>query len=105
MVIGSENEIPAIIRVNPFVDLPEVAHDAYVNPDLSNARGGYEIAIHTNNRHVYWAQVATHLSNLSTGAIASLSVPERNISTMGQIVGRTIHIDRNAMTEDLEIVK
>jgi hypothetical protein len=93
-----------IVRVNPFVDMPEINHDVYLNADLSLARGQYEIAMHTNNRHVFSVSVATHYPNIAAGAVASLAVSDRNIAAVGQVARRSIKIERDSLTEDIDLV-
>ncbi len=100
---GENGDAVRILRVGPFVELPEISHSIYRDARLIETRATAEIDAHT---HVDIARTVTlgiHLPELEPGDIAGLNSARRNKNELGQVTGHRISGELNSLTNELDI--
>jgi len=102
-VSGASEDETRILRVGPFVELPEISHSIYRDARLIEARATAEIDAHTHADIVRTATLGVHLPELEPGNTAQISSARRGFTAIGQVGGHRIAGDRDRLTSTLDI--
>jgi len=102
-VSGAEDDDTRILRVGPFVELPEISHSIYRDARLIEARATAEINAHTHGNKARAVSLGIHLPATEPGDIARLNSTRRSVDAMGQISGHRIVGEPNRLTSELDI--
>lgn len=101
---GTSGDSSRILRVGPFVDLPEISHAVYRDAGLIARRAAAEIDAHTHARIVRSVSLGTHLPDLEVGAIARIQSARRSLDVMGQVEGHRIVGTPDSLVSELDVV-
>lgn len=102
-VSGASEDETRILRVGPFVELPEISHSIYRDARLIEARATAEINAHTHANVSRAVSLGIHLPTTEPGDIARLNSTRRDIDAMGQVTGHRIVGEPNRLTSELDI--
>jgi len=102
-VSGASADDTRILRVGPFVELPEISHSIYRDARLIEARATAEINAHTHGNKARAVSLGIHLPETEPGDIVRLNSTRRSVDAMGQISGHRIVGEPNRLTSELDI--
>lgn len=102
-VSGADGDDTRIMRIGPFVELPEISHSIYRDARLIEARATAEINAHTHANIARAVSMGIHLPDTEPGDIARLNSTRRGIDAMGQVTGHRISGEPNSLTSALDI--
>jgi len=102
-VNGQAGDAARIIRVGPFVELPEVSHSIYRDARLIERKAAAEIDAHTHGNRARTVALGIHLPELEPGQIARLNSARRGIDALGQVAGHRITGEPNSLTSELDL--
>lgn len=92
-----------VLRVGPFIELPEISHSIYRDARLIERKATAEIDAHTHANIARTVALGTHLPTLEPGDTAQISSTRRGYDETGQITGHRIAGDLNSLTSGLDV--
>lgn len=97
---ASGDPSPVIIKTGPFVDLPPVSGEVFVNENLAYLRAQRELDLHTHAVLRSNLRVASAVSSLNPGNLVNLS-SSRTFSGKSQVRSITISGDERSLIAEL----
>jgi hypothetical protein len=105
VVAGQNGDETKIFRIREFVDLDEIAHSAYRNSLLVEARATAEINAHTHARITRTVLLGSHLPQIEPGDILGLDSDRRGINDLSQVFEHRIAGTFNSLVSELDAIK
>lgn len=105
VMAGQNGDETKIFRVREFVDMDEIAHPAYRNSQLLEARAEAEINAHTHARINRTINLGTHLPDLEPGDIVWIDSDRRGIDDLNQVSEHRITGTPESLVSEIDAVK
>jgi len=105
VVAGQNGDDTKIFKVREFVDMDEVAHPAYRNSALLEARATAEINAHTHARINRTVTLGVHFPDLDAGDILGIDSDRRSIDDLQQVLEHRIVGTPQSLVSEVDAVK
>ena len=103
LVSGQPGDPTRIVQVKPFVDLPEISHPVYANPDMALQKARSEIDLHTHVVIKREVKLGVHLPAVDVGNPVRISSSRAGDDVTGQVTEHLIIGEPSRLVSSLEV--